>query len=61
MTMLIETPTTEVEAPAIPDTIVANARELDDLRTAKKVIEEREGVLRAALIEYLDRELLSGN
>lgn len=54
MTMLIETPTTEVEAPAIPDTIVANARELDDLRTAKKVIEEREGVLRAALIEYLD-------
>lgn len=42
------------EAPAIPDVIAANARELDDLRTAKKVIEEREGVLRAALVEFLD-------
>lgn len=55
MTMLIGSqPTaTVVKAPAIPDTIVANARELDDLRTAKKVIEEREGVLRAALLDHL--------
>lgn len=37
----------------LPPTIAANARELDDLRTAKKVIEEREGVLRAALLEFL--------
>jgi hypothetical protein len=43
-----------VEAPALPDAIVANARELDDLRTAKKVLEEREGVLRAALLDHLD-------
>lgn len=43
----------ELAAPALPDAIVANARELDDLRTAKKVIEEREGVLRAALLEFL--------
>lgn len=42
------------ESHAIPDTVAANARELDDLRTAKKVIEEREGVLRAALVEFLD-------
>lgn len=43
-----------VNGPAIPNTIAANARELDDLRTAKKVIEEREGVLRAALLDHLD-------
>lgn len=47
-------PVAEPEAPAIPLTIAANARELDDLRTAKKVIEEREGVLRAALLDHLD-------
>lgn len=55
MTMLTESPIqTEVEAPVIPDAIVANARELDDLRSAKKVIEEREGALRAALLDHLD-------
>lgn len=43
----------EMEAPALPDAIVANARELDDLRTAKKVLEEREGVLRAAVLDFL--------
>ena len=43
----------ELAAPAIPANVAANARELDDLRTAKKVLEEREGVLRAALLAYL--------
>lgn len=42
------------QSPHLPPTIAANARELDDLRTAKKVIEEREGVLRAALLLHLD-------
>lgn len=46
----------EVEAEALPAAIVANARELDDIRTAKKVLEEREAVLRAAVIDYLKSE-----
>lgn len=49
----LETLAEKAEAPAIPDVIVANARELDDLRSAKKVIEEREAVLRAALLDHL--------
>lgn len=57
MTMLTESPIqTEVEAPVIPDTIVANARELDDLRNAKKVLEEREAILRAAVLDFLETE-----
>jgi hypothetical protein len=38
----------------IPDTIAANARELDDLRTAIKALKEREEALRAGLLSYLD-------
>lgn len=58
MTMLITTPAQPatgdlLPSDLIPGTIAANARELDDLRTAKKVIEEREGVLRAALLDFL--------
>lgn len=57
MTMLTESPIqTEVEAPALPDAIVANARELDDIRTAKKVLEEREAALRAAVLDFLESE-----
>ncbi len=44
------------DALIIPDAIVANARELDDIRTAKKVLEEREGVLRAAVLDFLATE-----
>lgn len=44
----------DLDATVIPDTIVANARELDDLRTAKKVLEEREAVLRAAVLDFLE-------
>lgn len=52
--MTIETPVqTEVEAPTIPDTILANARELNDLRDAAKAIDEREKVLRAAVLDFL--------
>src|SRR3989304_1823447 len=40
----------------LPDAIVANARELDDLRSAKKVLEEREAVLRAAVLDFLTTE-----
>lgn len=43
----------DAEAPALPDAIVANARELDDIRSAKKVLDEREGVLRAAVLDFL--------
>lgn len=54
MTMLIETPT-EVETltSAIPDAIIANARELDDMRSALKVLKEREEVLRASVLDFL--------
>lgn len=38
----------------LPPKIEANARELDEIRAAKKVIEKREEVLRTTLIEYLD-------
>lgn len=41
-------------ASTIPATIAANARELDDLRTAKKAIEERESTLRTALLDHLE-------
>lgn len=44
------------EAQTARDAVFANARELDDLRTAKKVIEEREGVLRAAVLDFLEAE-----
>lgn len=40
-------------APAIPDTIAAQARELDDLRTAIKVMKEREETIRASLLDFL--------
>lgn len=57
MTMLDLTQTeVEVETPAIPDAIVANARELDDLRTALKALEEREKALRASILDYLVTE-----
>ena len=36
--------------------IEANARELSDLRSARKVIEDREGILRAALLDFLHTE-----
>lgn len=39
---------------SLPANIVANARELDDLRTAIKVMKEREEALRAALLDYLE-------
>lgn len=59
MTMLTDS-TTEVEvevaAPSIPDSIIANARELDDLRSAAKVIKEREAALRAGILDYLDSQ-----
>lgn len=44
----------DVEAPAIPDAIAAQARELDDMRSALKALKEREEVLRASLLEFLD-------
>jgi hypothetical protein len=57
MTLILE-PTTLVDENGselvIPHEIAANARELDDIRTAKKVLEEREGALRAALLDFLE-------
>lgn len=44
------------EAPIIPDAIAAQARELDDLRAAIKVLDDRQKVLRASLLEHLDAE-----
>lgn len=45
-----------VEAPAIPDAIAAQARELDDLRSAIKVMKEREETIRASLLDFLKTE-----
>lgn len=38
----------------IPDAILANARELDDVRTAIKVMKEREETLRASVLDFLE-------
>lgn len=38
----------------VPDVILANARELADVRTAKKVLEAREEALRNVLLNYLN-------
>lgn len=43
-------------APAIPDEVAAQARELDDLRAAIKHLKDRESVLRAALLDHLGNE-----
>lgn len=47
---------TEVEAPAIPDEVLAQARELDDLRAAIKHLDERQKALRASLLDFLGNE-----
>jgi hypothetical protein len=47
---------TEVETPIIPDEVAAQARELDDLRAAIKVLDERQKVLRASLLDFLASE-----
>lgn len=44
------------DAPAIPDEVAAQARELDDLRSAIKVLQKREGTLRVALLDFLSTE-----
>ncbi len=41
-------------APPLPDEVVANARELNDLRDIEKAVEKRKEVLRAALLAHLD-------
>ena len=41
------------EAVIIPDAILSNARELDDMRSALKTMEKREKVLREAVLGYL--------
>lgn len=41
-------------ADVIPDTVAANAVELDDLRSAIKTLEKREKALRAGLLDYLE-------
>lgn len=38
----------------VPDAIIANARELADLREAKKEIERRENLVRTPILLYLD-------
>lgn len=55
---VIDLPTTitEVSSPEIPDTILAQARELDDLRDAVKVLEDRAKTLRASLLDFLNAE-----
>jgi hypothetical protein len=59
MTMLLN-PTTLVDPNGsvltIPHTIAANARELDDIRTARKVLEDREATLRASVLAFLDEK-----
>ncbi len=37
-----------------PDSILASARELDDVRATLKVLEQREKTLRTVLLNYLD-------
>lgn len=41
------------DAPLIPDAIVAQARELDDLRKAIKTLDERQKEIRASLLDFL--------
>ena len=38
----------------LPEGVAANARELDDLRTAIKALKDREEILRAAVISFLE-------
>lgn len=61
MTMLTDNPTideaTELDDDlSIPDQVLAQARELDDLRSAIKVLDKRQKVLRAALLEHLNEQ-----
>ena len=44
------------KAPAVPDEILAQARELDDLRSALKTLDKRQKVLRASLLDFLSIE-----
>jgi hypothetical protein len=44
------------EAPVIPDVIAAQARELDDIRSALKILEDRQSVIRASLLDHLATE-----
>lgn len=58
MTMLADSTTTTTDEGsllllALPANIAANARELDDLRTAIKALKEREETLRAAVLDFL--------
>lgn len=43
-------------APAIPDAIAAQARELDALRDVIKVMKDRESALRNSLLEFMNTE-----
>ena len=57
MTMTMTTAPVETETETevvIPDAILANARELDDIRSAMKEMEKREKALRAAVLDFLD-------
>lgn len=44
----------QILAGELPDSIAANATELDQIREAKKAMEKREKVLRDILLNYLD-------
>lgn len=50
----VQTALEQLFAGIVPDPIVANARELAEIRAAKSVLEKRESVLRDVLNAYLD-------
>lgn len=50
----VQTALEQLLAGIVPDPIVANARELADIRAAKAVLEKRESVLRDVLNAYMD-------
>jgi len=43
-----------IAAPTLPADIAANARELDDIRDAQKVLKKREDTLRKTVLDHLE-------
>lgn len=57
MTMIATTTTVVTStSQGLPAELVANARELDDLRGAMKALKEREDVLRASILDFLQTQ-----
>lgn len=50
----VQTALAQLLAGVVPDTILANIRELADVREVKKAMEDREAVLRQVILDYMD-------